>query len=95
MKRQFKGMKNAPWKRARYSFTEIAKVVGMFAAAGTLGFALGAPLANLCFDMVGNYNIAFIAFACMMIFVTVAMQFVVSAARKDRKIIEDRMQAEQ
>ena len=62
MKRQFKGMKNAPWKRARYSFTEI-----------------------LCSP----------AFACMMIFVTVAMQFVVSAAKKDRKIIEDRMQAEQ
>lgn len=65
------------------------KCVGMFTAASTAGFALGAPFANLCFDLFGNYNVAFIVFGALMVFVTVTMQFVVSSARRDRKIIEE------
>lgn len=67
-----------------------AKTVGVFTAACTAGFAIGAPFGNLCYDIFGNYNVAFIVFACLMLFVTVAMQFVVRAAHKDRKIIEER-----
>ena len=63
------------------------KIVGIFAAASTAGFALGAPFANLCYDMLGNYNLPFIVFACLMIFVTVAMQFVLRAAHRDRAVI--------
>ena len=64
------------------------KVVGMFSAASTAGFALGSPFANLCFDIFQNYNLAFVVFAALMIFVTVAMQFVLHCANRDRKIIE-------
>ena len=65
-----------------------AKMVGIFTAASTAGFAIGAPFANLCFDLFGNYNVAFIVFACFMIFVTVTMQFVVRSAHRDRELLE-------
>ncbi len=65
------------------------KVVGYFSAACTAGFAVGAPFANLCYDLFGDYNVAFIVFACLMLFVTLTMQFVLRCARRDRKIIMD------
>lgn len=65
-----------------------AKIMGIFSAASTAGFALGAPFANLCFDLFGNYNVSFIVFGILMLFVTVAMQFVVRSASRDRAIIE-------
>jgi len=65
------------------------KTVGIFSAASTAGFALGAPFANLCFDVFGDYNVAFAIFACLMLFVTVTMQFVVRSARQYRKMIEE------
>lgn len=64
------------------------KCVGVFTAASTAGFAVGSPLANLCFDLFGSYNVAFIVFGCLMLFVTVTMQFVVGSANRDRRIIE-------
>ena len=67
---------------------EYEKFVGIFAAASTAGFAIGSPFGNVCFDLLGNYNLAFYVFGFMLIFVTVAMQFVLSAANRDRKIIE-------
>lgn len=72
-----------------------AKNVGMFSAASTAGFALGAPFANLCFDIFGNYNVAFIVFACLMLFVTVTMQFVLKCAHRDRKIVLEALEAKE
>ena len=66
------------------------KTVGLFTAASTAGFALGSPFANLCFDIFGDYNFAFIVFACLMLFVTVTMQLVLTKAHRDRKIILER-----
>lgn len=63
------------------------KIVGIFSSASTAGFALGSPLANLCFDIFGNYNLPFIIFAVLMLFVTITMQFVLRNANRDRKII--------
>ncbi len=63
------------------------KIVGVFSSASTAGFALGAPLANLFFDLFGNYNLPFIIFAVIMLFVTVTMQFVLRSANRDKKII--------
>jgi len=65
------------------------KNVGLFASASYAGFALGSPLANMFFDIFGNYNFPFILFAAFILFVTISMQFVLSAANKDRKIILD------
>ena len=74
---------------------DFAKNVGFFSAASTAGFALGSPFANLCFDLFGNYNAAFITFACLMLFVAVTMQFVLKCAHRDRKIILDALAAEE
>ncbi len=63
------------------------KFVGMFVSASCAGFAVGSPFGNFCFDIFKNYQIAFLIFGVMMLFVTVAMQFVLSAANRDRKVI--------
>lgn len=67
-------------------------VLGIFSAANYFGYAVGAPLGNILFDVVGNYNLSFIVFACLMAFVTISMQFVVKCARKDRKLILDSLE---
>lgn len=51
------------------------KVLGVFIAANYAGYALGAPLGNLCYDVFGSYNVSFVIFGILMIFASVAMQF--------------------
>lgn len=63
------------------------KIIGFFTAINTAGYAMGAPLANLFFDIFGNYNIPFILFAALMLFVTITMQFVLRDANRDKKLI--------
>ena len=67
---------------------EYEKFVGIFASASTAGFAIGSPFGNVCYDLLGNYNLSFYVFGAMLIFVTVSMQYVLSAANRDRKAIE-------
>lgn len=66
---------------------EFDKVLGVFIAANYAGYALGAPLGNLCYDFFGSYNVSFVVFGVLMIFASVAMQFVLSSANRDRKKI--------
>lgn len=63
------------------------KTVGLFCSASTAGFAVGAPFANLCYDRFGSYDLPFIIFSALMIFVTVTMQFVLRSAGRDKKAI--------
>lgn len=65
------------------------KIVGLFAAASTAGFAVGAPLGNIIFDFFGSYNVAFALFGLVAAFVTIAMHFVLNAANRDRRAIEE------
>ena len=67
---------------------EYEKFVGIFASASTAGFAIGSPLGNVCYDLCGSYDLAFYVFGALLIFVTVSMQYVLSAANRDRKMIE-------
>lgn len=66
---------------------DFSKIIGLFVSANYAGYAIGAPVGNICFDVFGSYNIAFLIFSAMMIFVTIAMQFVISAAKKDKYAI--------
>jgi MFS family permease len=66
---------------------DFTKILGIFTAANTAGFSLGAPFANLCYDLFGDYNVSFIAFAVLMLFVTVTMQLVLRTAHRDRGLI--------
>jgi MFS family permease len=63
------------------------KVIGLFSAATTAGFALASPFSQLWATLFGNYTVAMICFAVFMLFVTVTMQFVLKSAHKDREII--------
>ena len=63
------------------------KVVGMFSAATTAGFALASPFSQLWKLIFGDYTVAMIAFAVLIVFVTITMQFVMKCAIRDRNII--------
>ena len=63
------------------------KVVGLFSAATTAGFALASPFAQLWDMLFGNYTFAMLSLAIFMVFVTTTMQFVLKSAYRDRKKI--------
>lgn len=63
------------------------KVLGVFIAVNYAGYALGAPLGNILYDLFGSYNMAFVVFGILMIFASVSMQFILSAANRDKKAI--------
>ena len=61
------------------------KFVGMFVSASCAGFAVGYPFGNVLYDIFGNYKIAITVFICMMVFSAISMQFVLTAAKNDKK----------
>ena len=70
------------------------KFVGLFVSASTAGFAVGAPFANVTYDIFGSYKVAFAVFAVLMLFVATAMQYVAFASGKDRKRIVENLKEE-
>lgn len=65
------------------------KILGLFVSVNTAGYALGAPIANLCYDKTGSYNIAIYISCGLMIIATLVMQYVITAAHKERKLVEE------
>ncbi len=63
------------------------KLLGIFVSANTLGFAMGAPLMNWAFDTFGTYRPVFTACAIIMIVVTSACQYIITAAHTRRNKI--------
>ena len=61
------------------------RILGLFVSMNTAGFAIGAPLTNLCYDLTGSYKTGFYIGIVIMLCVTVCLQFVISAANKTRK----------
>lgn len=64
------------------------KILGIFASVNTAGYALGAPVSNLCYDITGSYEIALYISCGLMFIVMLSMQFVISASHRERKAIE-------
>lgn len=62
------------------------KIMGMFVSCCTAGFALSAPLANWVFDKFGSYNPALYVSCFLMIFVTIAFQFIITSANRQRAL---------
>jgi predicted MFS family arabinose efflux permease len=62
-----------------------AKILGLFVSVNVSGYALGAPVMNLCYDVAGSYVPALIIVSGIMLAVFVLLQFVISAARKEQK----------
>lgn len=60
------------------------KVLGIFVSVNVMGYALGTPSVNLCFDLVGTYKPILFVCSAIMLAVTIVMQLVVSKAHKIR-----------
>lgn len=61
------------------------QVLGIFVSVNTAGYALGAPLINMCFDVFGEYTPGFYVGAVLMLFVTIGINVVISLAHHTRK----------
>lgn len=70
------------------------KVMGLFVSVNVAGYALGAPLTNLIFDVVGSYIPAFIGAVVLMAAIVVSMNVVISKAHKLRQEVEEAENAE-
>ena len=70
-----------------YGNKSFDKILGIVTALNVFGYAVGAPVMNLCYDTFGTY-VPFI-WVCVgiMAVVTVAYQFVISAAGKEKQRI--------
>lgn len=60
------------------------KVLGIFVAVNTAGYAVGAPLSNLAFDLTGSYNLSLYVGLALISLVIAGTNIVVSAANKER-----------
>ncbi len=58
------------------------KILGLFAALNYVGYALGAPLVNLCFDAIGSYKPVLIVFAALMVVIVITFRFVLGSVMK-------------
>ena len=70
------------------------KMLGIFVSVNVMGYATGAPLVNLCFDILGTYTPILIACAGIMLFVTIVMQLVISRAHGMQKKVENELAAQ-
>lgn len=68
-----------------------AFIMGLMVSFNTLGYAVGTPIMNYVYDVFGTYTPAMVAICGLMAVVAVVMQFVISAAHKERNLRETRV----
>ena len=64
------------------------KLFGVFAALNYAGYAVSAPVVNLCFDTTGSYNAIFLLFAGLTVLAGLMIQFMITAANKVKRQME-------
>lgn len=64
-----------------------SKVLGVFMAINSLGLCLGSPLGELLRRITGDYRTCFWFFSVVLVVVIVSYQFVLQAAKKQKKAI--------
>ena len=69
-----------------------AKVLGLFVSVNVSGYAVGAPLMNLCYDLFASYKPILILVGCVMCGVLLLLQFVITSAHKEQQKIEFALQ---
>lgn len=62
------------------------KILGIFVSVNTAGYAIGAPVANLCYDITGSYNILLYISSILIVFMTFIMQISINKAQKKKCI---------
>lgn len=64
------------------------KILGFLIAANYSGYAVGAPVVNLCFDLFGTYKPVLLVLATVMLCSFIVFQFVITTSNKEKaKII--------
>lgn len=63
------------------------KILGLFIAMNYCGYALGAPLINVCYDQFGSYKPAFLIYAILMVVSCIVFMFVIRSAQKQKEEI--------
>jgi len=58
------------------------KILGIFVSVNTAGYAVGTPAANFCYDLTGDYRIAFYIAGGIMVIVLVVMHLVIQNAER-------------
>lgn len=67
-----------------------AKILGIITAVNTAGYAVGAPMANFCYDATGSYKIAMYGCVVLMAVAFAVMQYTITSAHKERdKILSE------
>ena len=66
----------------RHSYS---KILGLFVSVNVFGYALGAPLMNLCYDLSGSYAPVLILVGCVMSVTLILLQLVISAAHREEQ----------
>ncbi len=59
------------------------KALGIFVAAKDIGYATGGPVMNLCYDLTGDYRIAFIGAGVLMAAALVTMEWIIRRTAKE------------
>ena len=62
-----------------------AKLLGIFVSVNTAGYAIGVPVSNLCYDLLGSYRPVLLLLAVIMIAVTIAFWVVLRIVEKCRR----------
>lgn len=63
------------------------KIMGLFLAMNYTGYALGAPIINLCYDILGSYKPAFLIYSAMMVVTFLVFRLVIRSAYKEKEEI--------
>lgn len=67
------------------------QTLGQVVAMTNLGYAVGSPLMNVCYDIFGTYTGVMASMAGVMFIVAVMMQYAITAAHKERMALERKM----
>jgi len=67
-----------------------AKILGILVSINTLGYAVGSPLSNLCYDLTGTYSGIILVQGGLMVVVTLLFQYVLWDAARVRRAVEER-----
>ena len=71
-----------------------AKTLGILVSVNTAGYAVGAPLTNLVFDIVGSYIPVLYFFAGVLVLCMIAFMLILKAANKEKIAIEAKLAEE-
>ena len=63
------------------------EALGIFVSINTAGYAVGAPLANLCFDLFGSYNVCLYISMALMLIALCTVHIVISVAKRKKETV--------